>query len=92
VTEPDADLGFRVATAGASTLTVGTIADSAEEAGIRLAAAFRQQNPGVDMRIREADTMRKPATIPRILRRFPAVTAMLGGTRLSHRAAALSLD
>jgi DNA-binding transcriptional LysR family regulator len=45
----------RVAAAGASTLTVGTIADSAEEAGTRLAAAFRQQNPGVDVRIREAD-------------------------------------
>jgi DNA-binding transcriptional LysR family regulator len=45
----------RVAAAGASTLHVGTIADIAEEAGIRLAAAFRQQNPGVDVRIREAD-------------------------------------
>lgn len=45
----------RVAAAGASTLTVGTIADSAEEAGTRLAAAFRQRNPGVDVRIREAD-------------------------------------
>ena len=45
----------RVAAAGASTLTIGTIADSAEEAGTRLAAAFRQQNPGVDVRIREAD-------------------------------------
>jgi DNA-binding transcriptional LysR family regulator len=45
----------RVAAAGASTLTVGTIADTAEEVGIRLAAAFRRQNPGVDVRIREAD-------------------------------------
>ena len=45
----------RVAAAGASTLTVGTIADSAEEAGTRLAAAFRRRNPGVDVRIREAD-------------------------------------
>jgi DNA-binding transcriptional LysR family regulator len=45
----------RVAAVGASTLTVGTIADSAEEAGTRLAAAFRQQNPGVGVRIREAD-------------------------------------
>ena len=45
----------RVAAAGTSTLTVGTIADSAEEAGTRLAAAFRQQNPGVGVRIREAD-------------------------------------
>ncbi len=45
----------RVAAAGASILTVGTIADSAEEAGTRLAAAFRQRNPEVDVRIREAD-------------------------------------
>jgi DNA-binding transcriptional LysR family regulator len=45
----------RVAAAGASALTVGTIADSAEEAGTRLAAAFRLQNPGVDVRVREAD-------------------------------------
>jgi DNA-binding transcriptional LysR family regulator len=45
----------RVAAAGASTLIIGTIADSAGEAGTRLAAAFRQQNPGVDVRIREAD-------------------------------------
>ena len=46
----------RVAAAGASSaLTVGTIADTAEEAGVRLAAEFRRQNPGVDVRIREAD-------------------------------------
>lgn len=45
----------RVTTAGGSSLTVGTIADTAEEAGTVLAAAFRQQNPGVDVRIREAD-------------------------------------
>ncbi|HET7016166.1 MAG TPA: LysR substrate-binding domain-containing protein [Streptosporangiaceae bacterium] len=45
----------RVVAAGAPALTVGTIADSAEEAGTRLAAAFREQNPGVDVRIREAD-------------------------------------
>jgi DNA-binding transcriptional LysR family regulator len=45
----------RVAAAGVSTLTIGTIADSAEEAGTPLAAAFRQQNPGVDVRVREAD-------------------------------------
>lgn len=45
----------RVAAADGSTLTVGTIADSAEETGTRLAAAFRQQHPGVDVRIREAD-------------------------------------
>jgi len=45
----------RVAAAGSATITVGTIADSAEEAGTRIAAAFRQQNPGVRVRIREAD-------------------------------------
>jgi DNA-binding transcriptional LysR family regulator len=45
----------RVASAGAATITIGTIADSAEEAGARLAAAFRERNPGVDVRIREAD-------------------------------------
>ena len=45
----------RVTAASTSTITVGTIADSAEEAGTRLAAAFRQRNPGVDVRIREAD-------------------------------------
>jgi DNA-binding transcriptional LysR family regulator len=44
-----------VAAAGAATITIGTIADSAEEAGARLAAAFRERNPGVDVRIREAD-------------------------------------
>jgi DNA-binding transcriptional LysR family regulator len=45
----------RVAEAGNVTITVGTLADSVEEAGARLAAAFRQQNPGVRVRIREAD-------------------------------------
>jgi DNA-binding transcriptional LysR family regulator len=44
-----------VAAGGAFTLTVGTIADSAGEAGSRLLAAFRQRHPGVDIRIREAD-------------------------------------
>ncbi len=45
----------RVAAAGSATITVGTLADSAEEAGTRFAAAFRQRNPGVHVRIREAD-------------------------------------
>jgi DNA-binding transcriptional LysR family regulator len=53
--EQAAQVRVRVAAAGAATLTVGTIADSAEEAGTLLAAAFRQRNPGVDVRIREAD-------------------------------------
>ncbi len=43
------------ATAGARTLTVGTLADSAEQAGMGLAAAFRRRHPGVQVRIRETD-------------------------------------
>jgi DNA-binding transcriptional LysR family regulator len=45
----------RVAAAGSATITIGTLGDSVEEAGTRLAAAFRQQNPGVRVRIRETD-------------------------------------
>ncbi|GGO92030.1 LysR substrate-binding domain-containing protein [Wenjunlia tyrosinilytica] len=41
--------------AGADTLTVGTLADSAEQVGTRLATAYRQRHPGVRVRIREAD-------------------------------------
>lgn len=49
-------LRARVAAAtGAATLTVGTLADSAQQAGTRLAAAFRRRHPGVDVRVREAD-------------------------------------
>jgi DNA-binding transcriptional LysR family regulator len=49
-------LRIRVAAAaGATTVTIGTLADSAEQAGTRLAAAFRERHPGVDVRIREAD-------------------------------------
>lgn len=43
------------AAAGAATFTIGILADSAEEAGAVLAGAFRRRNPGVDVRIREAD-------------------------------------
>ncbi|MFG2501263.1 LysR substrate-binding domain-containing protein [Streptomyces sp. NPDC048441] len=43
------------AAAGTATLTVGTLADSAEQVGNRLAAAYREQHPGVRVRIREAD-------------------------------------
>ncbi|PVE11527.1 LysR substrate-binding domain-containing protein [Streptomyces scopuliridis] len=43
------------AVAGAATLTVGTLADSAEQAGTRLAAAYRQRHPTARVRIREAD-------------------------------------
>ncbi|MCT2588842.1 LysR family transcriptional regulator [Streptomyces sp. N2-109] len=42
-------------TAGSATLTLGTLADSAEQFGTRLAAAYRRRRPGVDVRIREAD-------------------------------------
>jgi DNA-binding transcriptional LysR family regulator len=35
------------AAAGTGTITVGTLADSAEQAGTRLAAAYRERHPGV---------------------------------------------
>ncbi|QYN37757.1 LysR family transcriptional regulator [Pseudonocardia sp. DSM 110487] len=48
-------LRVRVAAAGGpATITIGTLADSAEQAGTRLAAAFHERHPGVDVRIREA--------------------------------------
>ena len=44
------------AAAGTATFTIGILADSAEEAGTRLAAAFRQRHPGGRASvIREAD-------------------------------------
>lgn len=43
------------ATAGAVRLTIGVFADSAEQAGADLAAAFRQRHPQVEVKIREAD-------------------------------------
>jgi DNA-binding transcriptional LysR family regulator len=43
------------AAGGTATITVGTLGDSVEEAGTRLAAAFRHRHPGVDVLIREAD-------------------------------------
>ena len=43
------------AAAGADTITIGTLADSAEQAGTRLAAAYRKRHPGIRVRIREAD-------------------------------------
>ncbi|MFH8347809.1 LysR substrate-binding domain-containing protein [Streptomyces sp. NPDC018045] len=43
------------AAAGTATLTVGTLADSAEQAGTRLAAAYRARHPHVRVRVREAD-------------------------------------
>ncbi|MEV6767269.1 LysR family transcriptional regulator [Nocardia sp. NPDC051030] len=43
------------AAAGGSTLTIGTLADSAAQAGIGLAAIFRERHPGVRIRMRETD-------------------------------------
>lgn len=43
------------AAAGTATLTIGILADSAEQAGTQLAGLFRQRHPGVSVRIREAD-------------------------------------
>ncbi len=43
------------AAAGSATLTVGTLADSAGQAGTRLAAAYRARHPHVEVRVREAD-------------------------------------
>ncbi len=46
----------RVTTAaGAATLTVGTLADAAEQVGARLVPLFREQHPHVDVRVHEAD-------------------------------------
>lgn len=44
-----------IAAAGAATLTVGTLGDSAGEISTRLAAAFRRHHPEVSIRFREAD-------------------------------------
>ncbi|MGY0056739.1 LysR substrate-binding domain-containing protein [Streptomyces sp. LZ34] len=43
------------AAAGTATITIGTLADSAEQAGHRLVAAFRRRHPDVHVGIREAD-------------------------------------
>ncbi|QWF84551.1 LysR family transcriptional regulator [Amycolatopsis sp. CA-230715] len=43
------------AAAGSTTLTVGTLADSAEQAGARVVTAFRRRHPGIHIRVREAD-------------------------------------
>jgi DNA-binding transcriptional LysR family regulator len=44
-----------VAAAGTATITIGTLADSAEQVGTALAAAYRQHHPGVHVQVREAD-------------------------------------
>ncbi|WP_103335095.1 LysR family transcriptional regulator [Amycolatopsis sp. CA-126428] len=43
------------AAAGAATLTVGTLADAAEQVGARLVPLFREQYPHVDVRVHETD-------------------------------------
>lgn len=43
------------AAAGAATLTVGTLADAAEQIGARLVPLFRERHPHVDVRVHEAD-------------------------------------
>src|SRR6266576_3819907 len=53
--------GVTLSAAGTGTLTIGTLADSAEQVGTRLAAAFRERHPGVHIRLREAD-FADPAT------------------------------
>jgi DNA-binding transcriptional LysR family regulator len=46
----------RVATAaGDATLTIGTLADTVEQAGTRLATAFRRRHPEVGVHVRETD-------------------------------------
>ncbi|WP_410634208.1 LysR family transcriptional regulator [Amycolatopsis sp. cmx-4-83] len=43
------------AAAGTATLVVGTLADTAEQAGARLVALFRNRHPHVDVRVHETD-------------------------------------
>jgi DNA-binding transcriptional LysR family regulator len=43
------------AAAGVDTITIGILADSAERAGTRLAAAYRERHPGIHIRIREGE-------------------------------------
>lgn len=47
--------GRVAAAAGTATITIGTLANSAEQAGTRLAAAFRQRHPDVHIQLRETD-------------------------------------
>lgn len=43
------------AAAGAATITIGILADSADRGTTRLAAAYRRRHPGVEVRVRETD-------------------------------------
>ncbi|MFJ2559129.1 MULTISPECIES: LysR substrate-binding domain-containing protein [unclassified Streptomyces] len=50
--------GLRVrvaAAAGAATITVGILGDGTDRGATRLAAAYRRQHPGVEVRVRETD-------------------------------------
>ncbi|MBK3644582.1 LysR family transcriptional regulator [Streptomyces sp. MBT33] len=50
--------GMRVrvaAAAGVAAITIGMLADSADPGATRLAAAYRREHPGVEVRIRETD-------------------------------------
>jgi DNA-binding transcriptional LysR family regulator len=47
--------GRVTAAAGAASLTVGTLADTAEHAGVRLVPLFRERHPHVKVSIHEAD-------------------------------------
>jgi DNA-binding transcriptional LysR family regulator len=63
------------AAAGTATFTIGTLADSGEEAGTGLADAFRERHPGVHVRVREAD-LTDPTTGLRAGRVDVALTRM----------------
>ncbi|WNF00772.1 LysR substrate-binding domain-containing protein [Streptomyces luomodiensis] len=43
------------AAAGAATITVGILGDSTDPGATRLAAAYRRQHPGVEVRVRDTD-------------------------------------
>jgi DNA-binding transcriptional LysR family regulator len=43
------------AVTGSTTLIIGTLGDSAEQAGTRLVAAYRERHPAVRVRVRETD-------------------------------------
>jgi len=74
------------ARAGTATITVGTLADSVEEAGTRLAAAFRERHPGVDVLTREADFTEPTAGLRTGLADVALTRAPFDDTGISTRA------
>jgi hypothetical protein len=60
------------AEAGAGTITIGTLADSAEQVGTRVLAAFRERHPGIRVRIREAGFTDPTAALPSAWPSWPA--------------------